>query len=71
MKYKTTIQLIANRVPLIVHEWLAESLPVDLTVKAGKSHGMRVLDVTIEADTIEDLEAKRKAFNAMMEAKGY
>ena len=66
MKYKTTIQLIANRVPLIVHEWLAESLPVDLTVKAGKSHCMRVLDVTIEA-----LEAKRKAFNAMMEAKGY
>lgn len=51
MKYKTTIQLITGWVPQILQEWLKESLPVDLTVKAGKWHGARVLVVTIEANT--------------------
>lgn len=58
-------------VPQILQEWLSGSLPVDLTVKAGKWRGVRVLVVTIEADSAENLEAKRRAFNAMIEAKGY
>lgn len=70
MKYKR--QLITGWVPRILQEWLNESLPVDdLTVKAGKWRRTRVLVVTIEASTTEDLEAKRRAFNAMIEAKGY
>lgn len=71
MKYKSQIQLITGWVPQILQEWLSENLPVDLTVKAGKWHGARVLVVTIEANTAEDLEAKRRAFNAMIESKGY
>lgn len=71
MKYKTQIQLITGWVPQILQEWIKENLPVDLTVKAGKWHGARVLVVTIEANTAENLEAKRRAFNAMIEAKGY
>lgn len=71
MKYKSQIQLMTGWVPQILPEWLSGSLPVDLTVKAGKWRGMRVLVVTIEADSAENLEAKRRAFNAMIEAKGY
>ena len=71
MKYKSQIQLITGWVPKILQEWINESLPVDLTVKAGKWHGARVLIVSIEANSAEDLEAKRRAFNAMIEAKGY
>lgn len=71
MKYKSQIQLMTGWVPQILQEWLSGSLPVDLTVKAGKWRGVRVLVVTIEADSAENLEAKRRAFNAMIEAKGY
>ncbi|MCM1380130.1 MAG: hypothetical protein NC044_08650 [Prevotella sp.] len=71
MKYKSEIQLITRWVPQILQEWLSGSLPVDLTLRAGKWRGMRVLVVTIEADSAESLEAKRRAFNAMIEAKGY
>lgn len=71
MKYKSQIQLITGWVPQILQEWINESLPVDLTVKAGKWHGARVLIVSIEANSAEDLEAKRRAFNAMIEAQGY
>lgn len=71
MKYKSQIQLMTGWVPQILQEWLGGSLPVDLTVKAGKWRGVRVLVVTIEADSAENLEAKRRAFNAMIEAKGY
>lgn len=71
MKYKSQIQLITGWVPQILQKWITESLPVDLTVKADKWHGTRVLVVTIEANTAEDMEAKRQAFNAMIEANGY
>lgn len=71
VKHKSQIQLITGWVPQILQEWLKESLPVDMTVKAGKWCGARVLLVTIEANTAEDLAAKRRAFNAMIEAKGY
>lgn len=43
----------------------------DLIVKAGKWHGARVLNVIITGSTPENVEAKRRAFNAMIEAKGY
>lgn len=71
MKYTAQIQIIAGWVPRLLRDWLEENMPVDLTVKAGKWHGARVLVVTIEANTVENLEAKRRAFNAMIEAKGY
>lgn len=71
MKYEATITLMAEYVPRLLNEWLAESLPVDLTVKAGRWKGLRVIKVTIEAQTPDDLMAKSKAFNAMIEAKGY
>lgn len=71
MSYRTEIQLITKWVPAVLNEWLAENMPVDLTVKPGRWRGMRTLVVMIEADTVENLEAIRRAFNAMIEAKGY
>ncbi|MDE6346384.1 MAG: hypothetical protein K2L55_06935 [Muribaculaceae bacterium] len=71
MKYEATITLMAEYVPRLLNEWLANSLPVDLTIKAGRWNGLRVIRVTIEAQTPEDLMAKSKAFNAMIEAQGY
>ncbi|MBD5250157.1 MAG: hypothetical protein HDS56_03145 [Barnesiella sp.] len=71
MKYEATITLMAGYVPYLLMEWLANSLPVDLTIKAGRWKGLRVIRVTIEAQTPEDLMAKSKAFNAMIEAQGY
>lgn len=45
---------------------------VDITVKRIKGrHGAKMVRVEIKASTREDLEAKRKAFNAMIEAQGY
>lgn len=71
MKYEATITLMAEYVPRLLNEWLANSLPVDLTIKAGRWKGLRVIRVTIEAQTPENLMAKSKAFNAMIEAQGY
>lgn len=71
MTYIAELHLIPEWVPRFLNEWLKESMPVDLTVKAGKRHGARVLVVRIEASTAVDLEAKRRAFNTMIEAKGY
>ncbi|MCH5215108.1 MAG: hypothetical protein J1E97_07940 [Muribaculaceae bacterium] len=71
MTYIAKLHLIPEWVPLLLNEWLKESMPLDLTVKAGKRHGARVLVVRIEASTAEDLDAKLRAFNTMIEAKGY
>lgn len=71
MKYKATITMIAEYVPQKLNEWLANSLPVDLTIKAGRRKGLRVIRVTIEAQTPDDVMAKSKAFNTMIEAQGY
>lgn len=71
MRYEATITLMAEYVPRLLNEWLAECLPVDLTIKAGRWKGLRVIRVTIEGQTQEDVMAKSKAFNAMIEAKGY
>ena len=71
MKYEATITLMAEYVPRLLNEWLANCLPVDLTIKAGRWKGLQVIRVTIEALTTEDLMAKSKAFNSMIEAQGY
>lgn len=71
MSYSATIQLINGWTPQALKDWLDEGWAVDLTVKAGKWHGARVLNVIITGSTRQDVEAKRKAFNAMIEAKGY
>lgn len=71
MNYSATIQLISGWTPQALKDWLDEGWAVDLIVKAGKWHGARVLNVIITGSSREDVEAKRKAFNAMIEAKGY
>ncbi len=62
---------MADYVPQLLNDWLCGNLPVDLSVLPGRWKGFRVVKVTIEAQTREDLRAKIKAFNAMIEAKGY
>lgn len=71
MTYSTTIQLIDWWTPQTLKDWLDEGWTCDLIVKAGKWHGARVLNVIITGSTRADVEAKRKAFNEMIEAKGY
>lgn len=71
MSYCTRIQLIDGWTPQTLKDWLREGWICDMRVKAGKWHGARVLNVIITGSTREDVEAKRKAFNAMIEAKGY
>lgn len=71
MNYSAKIQLITGWTPQALKDWLDEGWVRDLTVKAGKWHGARVLNVIITGSTREDVEAKRKAFNAMIEAHGY
>ena len=71
MNYSATIQLINGWTPQTLKDWLDEGCTCDLTVKAGKWHGARVLNVIITGSPRADVEAKRRAFNAMIEAKGY
>lgn len=71
MMYKAKFHIMAGWVPQLLRDWLEESLPVDLTVKPGRWKGVRTIVVTIEATDAESLHAKREAFNAMIEAKGY
>lgn len=71
MKVEKTITLMAEYVPQLLNDWLTGNLPVDLSVLPGRWKGLRVIRVTIEAQTPEDLMAKSKAFNAMIEAQGY
>lgn len=71
MKVEKTITLMSHWVPLLLNDWLSENLPVDISVLPGQWNGFRVIKVTIEAQTIENLRAKIRAFNAMIEAQGY
>lgn len=70
-RYSATLQLISGWTPQTLKDWLDEGWACDLTVKAEKWRGARVLNVTITGSTRADVEAKRRAFNAMIEAKGY
>lgn len=47
MNYSATIQLINGWTPQTLKDWLDEGCTCDLTVKAGKWHGARVLNVII------------------------
>lgn len=71
--YRTQFELMPDYMPQVLQDWLEEGWTVDITVRTlrRRESRRRVLTVTIEASTSEDLGAKRKAFNKMIEAKGY
>ncbi len=70
-KFRAEFDLMPSWLPQVLQDWLEEGWTCDLIVKAGKWHGARVLNVIITGSTPENVEAKRRAFNAMIEAKGY
>lgn len=71
MRLEKTINIMADYVPELLNDWLRGNLPVDISVLSGRWKGFRVVKVTFEAHDLDDLSAKIKAFNAMIEAKGY
>lgn len=72
LKYSSTFELMPGWVPEVLQTWLEEGWTCDITVKRVKGcYGPKTVRVMIEANTTEDLAAKRKALNAMIEAKGY
>lgn len=72
-KYRSQFELMPCYMPQVLQDWLEEGWTVDITVRTTRSPRGRVraMLVSIEASTSEDLEAKRRAFNTMIEAKGY
>lgn len=71
MNFTATIILWAGRIPAGVTEWLEQEPVLDMTVCRNKIRGRRTVEVTLKASTLEDLEAKRKSFNHMLETAGY
>lgn len=69
--YKARFTLQQRLLPSKLGEWLADGLPKDITTRRGSEMGQRVIAVEIEAVTLSDLEAKRKAFNALLVTNGY
>ena len=64
--------LIPGCLPQALQDWLEQGQTCDITVRRVKGrHGANMVRVEIEASTSEDLAAKRKALNAMIEAQGY
>lgn len=71
-RYRAQFDLMPNWVSQTLREWLDEGWTCDITVRRVKGcYGPKTVRVEIEASTSDDLAAKRKAFNAMIEAKGY
>lgn len=71
-KFRAKFELMPGWVPPVLQEWLEQGWTYDITVKRVKGHhGSNMVLVEIEASSSEDLAAKRKALNAMIEAKGY
>lgn len=71
-RFRAQFDLMPGWVPQVLQEWLEQSWTCDITVKRVKGrHGANLVRVEIEASTSEDLAAKRKALNAMIEAHGY
>lgn len=70
MIYRVRITFMPGWLPVVVSEWLEQGQVFDINVR-GKIRGRRIPEVVLEASTPEDLEAKRKAFNHMIEAAGY
>lgn len=71
-RYRTCFELVPFWVPQELQEWLEQGWTYDITVKRVKGcYGAKTVRVEIETSTSEDLAAKRKALNAMIEARGY
>ena len=71
-KFRAEFDLMPSWLPQLLQDWLEQGWTGDITVKRGKGcYGPKTVRVMIEASTSEDLAAKRKALNAMIEAKGY
>ncbi len=71
MKYKAHFDIVAGWTPQVLQDWLEEGWLCDITVRRATWRRCKIIRVEIQAGTPEDLEAKRRAFNAMIEAKGY
>lgn len=71
MKYKAHFDMVAGWTPRVLQDWLEEGWLCDIRVRRTTWHRCNVIHIEIEANTAEDLEAKCRAFNAMIEAKGY
>ncbi len=71
-RYSVHFDLIPGCLPQALQDWLEQGQTCDITVRRVKGrHGANMVRVEIEASTSEDLAAKRKALNAMIEAQGY
>lgn len=71
-RFLAQFDLMPGWVPPVLQEWLEQGWTCDITVKRVKGrYGANMVRVEIEASTSEDLAAKRKALNAMIEAQGY
>lgn len=71
-KFRAEFYLMTSWLHQVLQDWLEQGWTCDITLKRLKGHyGANMVRVEIEASTIEDLEAKRKALNAMIEAQGY
>lgn len=71
-KFRAEFDLMPSWVPQVLQDWLDQGWTCDITVKRVKGrHGANLVRVEIEASTSEELAAKRKALNAMIEAQGY
>lgn len=71
-RFRAQFDLMPGWEPQALQEWLEQGWTCDITVKRVKGrYGANMVHVEIEASTSEDLAAKRKALNAMIEAQGY
>lgn len=71
MKYKAHFDIVAGWTPRMLQDWLEEGWLCDIRIKRVTWRRCKMIRVEIEANTAGNLEAKRRAFNAMIEAKGY
>lgn len=71
-RFRAQFDLMPFWVPQVLQDWLDQGWTCDITVKRVKGRrGANLVRIEIEASTSEDLAAKRKALNAMIEAQGY
>ncbi len=71
-RYRAQFELMPSWTPQVLQDWLEQGWTCDIIVKRKKGrYGANTVLVEIEASTSEDLAAKRKALNAMIEARGY
>lgn len=71
-RFRAEFDLMPSWLPQVLQDWLEGGWTCDITVKRVKGcYGPKTVRVIIEASTSEDLAAKRKALNAMIEAPGY